>query len=169
MASEPKATGLEPQKTGSSFWLHAFESMVSELPEAAFVINEEGRITHWNDAVADRLGVPARDAVGTNAYEIFGTEGESETLAETVVRTGEPIREEEIERIASRQADDLDAMQSQVSDFSATVDEVAGRAADISDAINEIASANETQSEMVHDLEERIDSVDREISEIMDA
>jgi len=82
--SEDRSSALGP----------VFVELVEALPEAAFVVDCDGTITHWNPAVADLLGLPASKAVGLNAYDVFGTEGESETLAETVVRTGEPVREE---------------------------------------------------------------------------
>ena len=80
-----------------------FVELVETLPEAAFVVDREGTITHWNSAVTDLLGLPASKAVGLNAYDVFGTEGEEETLAETVIRTGEPVREESF-----RSAEDAD-------------------------------------------------------------
>jgi len=75
------------------FWLHAFESLVADLPEPAFVVDADGDITHWNQAVENILGLPASEAVGMNAYDVFGTEGQDETLAQEVIRTGEPVRE----------------------------------------------------------------------------
>ncbi len=54
------------------FWLHAFESLVADLPEPAFVVDADGDITHWNQAVENILGLPASEAVGMNAYDVFG-------------------------------------------------------------------------------------------------
>ena len=85
----------ETTEPDTDFWRHTFEQFIETLPEAAFVVDDAGDITQWNTATADLLGLPAAKAVGMNAYDVFGTEGEDETLAEEVVRTGTPIREDE--------------------------------------------------------------------------
>ncbi|MDB2276388.1 PAS domain-containing protein [Halorubrum ezzemoulense] len=79
----------------NDFWRHTFEQFIADLPEAAFVVDDAGDITQWNRATADLLGLPASEAVGMNAYDVFGTEGEDETLAEEVLRTGTPLREDQ--------------------------------------------------------------------------
>ncbi|WP_241987263.1 PAS domain-containing protein [Halorubrum sp. SD690R] len=76
----------------------------ADLPEAAFVVDDAGDISQLNTVTADLLDLPASKAVGINAYDVFGAEGEDETLAEEVVRTETPIREEEF-RSAERQRD----------------------------------------------------------------
>ncbi|OYR82073.1 histidine kinase, partial [Halorubrum distributum] len=82
-------------ESGGDFWRQSFEQFIEDLPEAAFVVDADGDITQWNTATADLLGLPASKAVGMNAYDVFGTEGEDETLAEEVLRTGTPIREDQ--------------------------------------------------------------------------
>lgn len=74
-------------------WKQAFVSLIERYPEPVFVINDEAEITGWNDKIAQVLGYSKDDVLGKNAYEVFGTEGEDETLAETVLRSGEPVRE----------------------------------------------------------------------------
>nr|WP_237561614.1 PAS domain-containing protein [Halorubrum halophilum] len=56
-----------------AFWRNTFEQFISELPEAAFVVDANGDITQWNAATENLLGLPASEAVGTNAYDVFGT------------------------------------------------------------------------------------------------
>ncbi|MDB2266030.1 PAS domain S-box protein [Halorubrum ezzemoulense] len=109
MATATRNDHLQDRNTepNNDFWRHAFEQFIETLPEAAFVVDDAGDITQWNTATADLLGLPADKAVGMNAYDVFGTEGEDETLAEEVVRTGRPIREDEFrsaERPDGRQA-----------------------------------------------------------------
>ncbi|WP_321112453.1 hypothetical protein [Halorussus salinisoli] len=43
--------------------------------------------------------------VGKHAYDVFGTEGQDETLAETVIRTGGVVREESIRSAATADGD----------------------------------------------------------------
>ena len=95
--------GIHPGDDGDAgaFWRHAFEGLVTKLPEPVFVIDKEGNITYWNEGAEDLTGYDASRAIGMPAYELFGTDGESETLAEAVVRTGEVIRETDIRSAAS--------------------------------------------------------------------
>lgn len=85
---------IEPETASSTatnsgvFWKQAFTGLVEQYPEPVFVIDDEGKITSWNDDMVDLLGYTANEVMGQNAYEVFGTEGEDETLAETVLRGG---------------------------------------------------------------------------------
>jgi PAS domain S-box-containing protein len=84
----------ESLRAERDFWKHLFDSMIEEFPEAVIVVDDEGTLTHWNPAHEDIANVPAEEAVGQNAYDVLGTEGEEETLAEEIARTGRTIREE---------------------------------------------------------------------------
>ncbi|MGA9401691.1 PAS domain-containing protein, partial [Haladaptatus sp.] len=79
-----------------TFWRHAFEGLVTRLPEPVFVVDEHGTITYWNSGAEELTGYSASRAVGMPSYELFGTDGQDETLAETVVRTGQVVRESDI-------------------------------------------------------------------------
>jgi len=222
----------------STLWRHAFETLVDELPEAAFVVDSGGTITRWNDAVSELLGVPATQAVGMNAYDLFGTDDQSETLAEEVIRTGEPVREEsfrsaedasgqtvharaiavpitspdgsvvgavellldvtdvvdqreqlhelqtefsdrvdesvvelresagnvadrsqEISGLADEQADDLGAVQAEVSQFSATIEEIASSAEEVSSRSSEATDLAVESAETATEMTGRVESV----------
>lgn len=94
-------TSIEPGDSDpADFWRHAFEALVERFPEPAFGVDADGEIRYWNDGAEALTGYPASETVGMGAYEVFGTEGEEETLAETVVRTGEVIREEDLRTAA---------------------------------------------------------------------
>src|SRR6056297_2966737 len=96
LQTDADGLGTGDQDQSAEFWRTAFESLVDGLPEAAFVVDTDGVVTHWNDAVVQLHGMSADEAVGMKAYDVFETKGESETLAERVARTGEPVRESKI-------------------------------------------------------------------------
>ncbi|ELZ00806.1 methyl-accepting chemotaxis protein [Natrialba asiatica] len=75
------------------FWRSLYTQLVGCFPEGAFAVAAGGEITNWNGAMTDLNGTGADRVLGENAYDIFETEGESETLAEKVIRRNEPIQE----------------------------------------------------------------------------
>lgn len=87
---------VESVRAERDFWRHLFDRLVEELPEAGFVVDDEGTLTHWNEAHEELSKLPAEDVVGRKANEVLGAEGETETLAEEIARVGESIREERI-------------------------------------------------------------------------
>ncbi|MFC6725088.1 PAS domain-containing protein, partial [Halobium palmae] len=101
----PDAGREERLEDERDFWRHQFEQLVERFPEPALVVDGDGRVTHWNEKQADIAGRAAEDVVGVPAHDAIGTEGVEETLAETLVRTGETIREEQI-RSATRDDDE---------------------------------------------------------------
>ncbi|NUC72455.1 PAS domain-containing methyl-accepting chemotaxis protein [Haloterrigena sp. SYSU A558-1] len=93
----------------AAFWRGAFTGLIDVFPEPAFAVDGSGYITRWNDGVEEITGYPAGDVVGKHAYDVFGTEGEDETLAEEVIRTGRPIREESIRAAESADGETVHA------------------------------------------------------------
>jgi len=81
------------------FWRSMFDQLVAEFPEGILVTTADGTLTHWNEVLGERLQIPATDAIGENAYDVIGTEGEEETLAETVADRGETITEDDIREV----------------------------------------------------------------------
>ncbi|ARS91461.1 methyl-accepting chemotaxis protein [Natrarchaeobaculum aegyptiacum] len=77
------------------FWRSLYTQLIAAFPEGAFVVAADGEITNWNPAMEELNGSSAGDVLGANAYDIFETDGQSETLAETVVRRNEPVREDD--------------------------------------------------------------------------
>ncbi|WP_254274439.1 methyl-accepting chemotaxis protein [Haloarcula marina] len=77
-------------------WRHLFDQLVAQFPEPVIVVEDSGRLTHWNEEQAEFIGTPRADALGRPAHEIVGTEAVTETLAEQVARTGEAVRETDI-------------------------------------------------------------------------
>ncbi|WP_258560413.1 methyl-accepting chemotaxis protein [Halorhabdus salina] len=137
-------------------WQAMFESLLDGLPEAAFAVDTEGSITHWNDAVASLIGLPASEAIGMDAYDIFGTEGHSETLAETVVRTGEAVRESEF-----RSAGDADEEQAHARAIGVPIRSADGSvtgAVEILLDVSEVVEQRETLHELQVDLSESVKS-----------
>jgi len=78
------------------FWKHLFDSLVEEFPEAVIVVDDDGILTHWNESHEEIANIPAEEVIGRNAYEVLGTDGVEETLAEEVARTGRSIREDDL-------------------------------------------------------------------------
>ena len=76
------------------FWKHLFDSLIEEFPEAVIVVDDEGTLTHWNEPHEEIANIPAEEVIGRNAYDVLGTEGVEETLAEKIARTGRTIRED---------------------------------------------------------------------------
>jgi len=81
------------------FWRSMFDQLVAEFPEGLLVTAPDGTLTHWNEKLGSDLNVPATEAIGENAYDVIGTEGEAETLAETVARRGETITEDDVREV----------------------------------------------------------------------
>jgi len=81
-----------------------FNQLVSDFPEGMLVTTTDGMLTHWNDTLSSYLDISRADALGENAYSVIGTEGEDETLAETVARTGETIQEDDIREVPTTDA-----------------------------------------------------------------
>lgn len=90
------ATARATEEGDDGFWKGMFDVVVSAFPDPVFVIDAEGTITHWNDAARSLTGMSHREVVGRNAYDVFQTDGESETLAETVLREQRAIKEDQI-------------------------------------------------------------------------
>jgi PAS domain S-box-containing protein len=107
--SDGDGDGVAPSDLGESAegdrWRAAFDSLLEELPEPVFAVDTEGTVTHWNQGAEALMDMSADETVGKGAYEVFQTEGETETLAETVARTGEAVREDQF-RSSARIADE---------------------------------------------------------------
>jgi methyl-accepting chemotaxis protein len=86
------------------FWKAMFDKLVDDFPEGVLVTTDNGTLTHWNETLSDHLNIPASEALGNNAYDVIGTENKDETLAETVVRKGEPIQEEDVREVPTTDA-----------------------------------------------------------------
>ena len=89
-ASEPQ---LRRQR---DFYRRLFQEVVEAFPHPVGVVDGEGVVAHWNEQLGELVGVPASEAVGRQAYDVVGTEGEDEVLSETVARRGEPVVEDRI-------------------------------------------------------------------------
>ncbi len=143
--------GIHPDDDDAgAFWRHAFEGLVTKLPEPVFVIDNGGNITYWNEGAEDLTGYDASRAIGMPAYELFGTDGESETLAEAVVRTGEVIRESNIRSAASASGETFHGRALGVPITTPTGDCVG--AVEVITRVTEIIEQRET----VQDLQERM-------------
>ena len=82
-------------------WRSLFNQLAAEIPEPVIAVDDDGRLTHWNEMQTEFTGLPAEEALGKPAHEVIGTEDVTETLAEKVARTGERIRETEVRTITS--------------------------------------------------------------------
>src|SRR6056297_53042 len=147
-----------------SFWRHAFESLVETLPEPAFVVDGDGYVTHWNDGVEALTGYPAADAVGEHAFDLFGTKGQDETLAEEVVRTGEPIRE-----TAIRSAESADGNVFHGRALGVPITTPAGESVGAVEIITRLTDLVE-QREKVHELQQKLSGeVEVAVDELRDS
>ena len=93
------ATETEQLRAERDHGRHLFDELVAQFPEPVIVVDDEGRLTHWNREQASFTGLEPDAALGRPAHEVIGTEDVTETLAETVARTGETIRESEVRTI----------------------------------------------------------------------
>ncbi|GGJ03420.1 hypothetical protein GCM10008995_11460 [Halobellus salinus] len=75
---------------------HMFDQLATQFPDAGIVADGEGRLTHWNREQERFAGI---DALGRPVHEATGTENKAGTLAETVARTGEAVRESDVRTI----------------------------------------------------------------------
>jgi len=76
---------------------HTFDQLAARFLGPVIVVNDEGRLTHWNCEQAQFTDTDAEVALGRPAYEVIGTETKTETLVETVTETGDAVRESESE------------------------------------------------------------------------
>jgi PAS domain S-box-containing protein len=102
--SEVPETEDELLREERDFWKEMFNQLVSEFPEGVLVTTDDGTLTHWNEALAGDLNTSRSEVLGKNAYDVIGTEDEDETLAETVARTGESIKEDDIREVPTTDA-----------------------------------------------------------------
>ncbi|RLM53673.1 PAS domain-containing protein [Halobellus sp. Atlit-31R] len=86
----------ERYRAERDYWRQLFDGLAAAFPEPVLVVDDDGRLTHWNEAHTSFIGISAEEALGRPAHEVIGTESTTETLAEQVVRTGETVRETEI-------------------------------------------------------------------------
>ncbi|MFC7058644.1 methyl-accepting chemotaxis protein [Halovenus salina] len=91
--------GDERLRQERDFWKEMFNQLVSEFPEGVFVTTDDGTLTHWNETLAGDLDTSRGEVLGKNAYDVIGTEDEDETLAETVARRGEAIKEDGVREV----------------------------------------------------------------------
>ena len=98
------ATETETLRRERDFWRGLFDQLVGQFPKGVLVTDGDGTLTHWNDTLGESLGIDASDAVGENAYDVIGTEGESETLAEEVIRTGAVTEEDQLREVLGADA-----------------------------------------------------------------
>ncbi|ELZ82213.1 pas domain s-box [Haloferax larsenii JCM 13917] len=100
LAWEPDDSLTEPERLEAErdFWKGLFEQVVADIPEPAFVVNDEGRLTHINDLTFERYGLDEND-YGKRGIEAFGTKGKDEILAETIARTDQVIREDDFREV----------------------------------------------------------------------
>ena len=80
-------------------WRNLFNQLISEFPEPIFAVDADRTLRYFNAAAEDAYNRAREEAIGTKGYQFFGTEGESEILAETVARTGETIWEQEFRKV----------------------------------------------------------------------
>ena len=86
------------------FWRGLFNQLVDQFPKGTLVTDDSGTLTHWNETLAADLEIPADDALGNHAYDVIGTEGEDETLAETVADSGDVIEEDQLREVPTTEA-----------------------------------------------------------------
>jgi len=162
---------IEPGHAGSTtggeetgeFWEHAFRMLVETFPEPVFVIDADGKITGWNEEMVDLMGYTEDEVRGRNAYDVFGTEGESETLAETTLRTGEAIRETDI-----RTATDADGNPFHSRAMAVPIPDASGTTVAVVEVISSVTDLIETQRKMEEIGKEVSENVESRVAELRD-
>jgi len=95
----------DSEKTRAEFrrerdeWRHLFNQLIADFPEPIFAVDDQRRLRYFNESAEEAYGRSKNEAIGTKGYDFFGTEGESEILAETVARKGETIWEKEFRKV----------------------------------------------------------------------
>lgn len=145
----------------TDFWKTAFEELVSQFPEPVFVIDDEGRISGWNDEMVNLLGYTADDVMGQNAYDVFGTEGEDETLAETVLKGGQPIRETDI-----RTASDAEGNPFHSRALAVPIRDSGGEIVSVFEVISSVTDLIETQRTMEQIQTEVSENVETKVGDL---
>ena len=104
LATEPES--IDEMRSQRDFYRNLFESAVAAFPHPVGVVDSGGVITNWNSELADLVRVSADEAVGQDAYDVVGTDGEDEVLSEQVARTGETVVEDQIRSGATPAGDE---------------------------------------------------------------
>jgi methyl-accepting chemotaxis protein len=78
---------------------HTFDQLAARFLGPVIVVNDEGRLTHWNCEQAQFTDTDAEVAPGRPAHEVIGTEHKTETPAETVTETGDAVRESDVRTV----------------------------------------------------------------------
>jgi len=149
------------------FWRTAFDTLVDQFPEGVLVTDTDGTLTHWNDSLAADLNVEPEDAIGNNAHDVIGTEGEDETLAETVARTGEVIREEQLREVPNTDAI-FQVYGVPIRGPDGTVAGAFEVAPDVSDHVERRRELESLQRRVREEVETELDDVDDSVSEVVE-
>jgi methyl-accepting chemotaxis protein len=101
LAPDPPAdlSDAERFRAERDHWRHLFDQLAAQFPEPVIVVDDDGRLTHWNREQAAFTDTDAEAALGRPAHEVIGTKNKTETLAETVAETGEPVRESDVRTV----------------------------------------------------------------------
>ncbi|MWV38467.1 PAS domain S-box protein [Natrialba sp. INN-245] len=94
------------ESEAKSIWVDALNEMINPV----IVIDEESEVLVFNDAIEDLLGISKQEAERMEMWEIFRTNethGTKETVIESVLETGEPVRDLETQ-IENHRGETLD-------------------------------------------------------------
>ena len=56
-------------------------TILGRINESFYAVDDEWRVTYWNEQMASRTGVPATDIVGQSVWEVFDTDATAELRA----------------------------------------------------------------------------------------
>ena len=184
---------VEAIKAERDYWRALFNGLVETLPEPVLVVDDGGRLTHWNDAVADITAVDPAEAVGNPANEVAGVD---ETIAERAARLDEPVSADEIRSGTSRngaewhtqdvavplrdhegntvggfeialRVTDLVRMREELETAQATIrEEIQKSVVDLGDSSEEVADRVQEISSVAADQSESMATVSQEIADL---
>ena len=164
------ASEAERLRAERDHWRHMFDQLAAAFPEPVIVTDEEGRLTHWNREQEKFTGTDAADALGRPAHETIGTENKTETLAETVARTGEAVRETDVRTIPQHDGDEAHGRAVGVP-LTAPDGEVVGAfefVYRVTELVEQRKSVEDVQRQVSEDLEGCVSGLERASSQVTD-
>ncbi len=73
----------------------SYRDLAESITDLFFALDKDLKYTYWNKASEELTGIPAKDAIGKNVYDLFPDNESTRRAAklyQTVIRTGQPGR-----------------------------------------------------------------------------
>ena len=160
----------EQYRAERDHWRHMFDQLAAQFPDPVIVVDDDGRLTHWNREQAAFTETDAEAALGRPANEVIGTKNTTETLAETVAETGEAVQASDVRTVP--QGDGEEAYVRAVGvPLTAPDDETAGAfefVHRVTELVEQRKSVETVQRQVREEVDECVSGLERASSQVTD-